>query len=445
MCILFIILLYLVILTIIMSRSSHLANHHTRSSFRSNKQKWLSVLFYMMFVLSLVAFLILLASKLDQEMPPSMYGSSLYISSSSSFYMSAMNSQNNQFNKFMAKSSVTASTITTSSSPSIAFFSPFHQSSDHVSSNGTLSFFAVSLPLYFVYLALLCLSFNNHSGNTLWFGMKMDFCEVFLTFCPVCQTYGNVQFNLSKADLFPSLGPQHQGNTVFNGVSAYNTNTATSAVSGSPAATTHATVTFCEANLRKEQSLLVPATASSSKKSLGCATGRSSMDARSNHTSVLTYAHLISSRQAKNSSANNCTSLADLDTVDTDNPSVSILNPITINRQDISMGSSMNSKRAASGNRNQCDCSRNSKMLEDEEEEEAVAESSHLQSKNSGESNDGKYRQSSLRSFHSIYNSDRFSVKSCIVRNNGNGDGDGSGSNRKEDHELVVLTLDLPD
>lgn len=63
-----------------------------------------------------------------------------------------------------------------------------------------LTYFQVSLPLYLVYFSLMLLSLNNHSGNTLWFGMRRDFCDYFLIVCPVFKTYGNVQIKWSFHD-----------------------------------------------------------------------------------------------------------------------------------------------------------------------------------------------------------------------------------------------------
>ena len=63
----------------------------------------------------------------------------------------------------------------------------------------TLSYFLVTIPLYVSYLSLIFLSFGNHSGNIWWFGMRRDFCELFLLFCPMFQIYGNIQVKLSSA------------------------------------------------------------------------------------------------------------------------------------------------------------------------------------------------------------------------------------------------------
>ena len=43
----------------------------------------------------------------------------------------------------------------------------------------------------------MLLSFNSHSGNLWWFGMRRDFCELFLIICPAFKIYGNVQLKFS--------------------------------------------------------------------------------------------------------------------------------------------------------------------------------------------------------------------------------------------------------
>ena len=103
-----------------MARNNHnLVNHHNNPSYRS-KQKWTNVFLYVLFIVSLISFEILLTTKLDHEMPPS-HHSTLYLHSSSSFYL-GMNNQNSQFNKLnsmlIAASVSTLSTSTSSSSSS---------------------------------------------------------------------------------------------------------------------------------------------------------------------------------------------------------------------------------------------------------------------------------------------------------------------------------------
>ena len=84
-----------------------------------------------------------------------------------------------------------------------------------------MSYFVVSVPLYFVYLLFIFLCFNSKSGNlckylfynlllaifflksfsiffTGWFGMRKDFCEIFLSIFPCMKIYGNIKIVLCK-------------------------------------------------------------------------------------------------------------------------------------------------------------------------------------------------------------------------------------------------------
>jgi NADH:ubiquinone oxidoreductase subunit 6 (subunit J) len=109
MCIALIVLLYLVILTVIITRSSsssgigahgsssnhHLVQHHNNGpggGYRSGKQRWASVLLYVVFVFGLIAFEVLITGKLEHEMPPTVHPT-VYLSGTGGFYFGSMNSQ----------------------------------------------------------------------------------------------------------------------------------------------------------------------------------------------------------------------------------------------------------------------------------------------------------------------------------------------------------------
>jgi hypothetical protein len=177
-----------------MNHNNHYNGHHSNVA-QSSKQRWSNVLFYFLFITSLIIFEVLLVNKLDNEMPPTSH----LLSPHHYLYAQSSNYNNNN-NKFVNPFLPSSFSNSVSSSQSINY-SNSGNSSNISSFLDSLSYFLVTLPLYFVYFSLICLSFNNHSGNTLWFGLKIDFCELFLNICSFCQIYGNVQIKLSKKDV----------------------------------------------------------------------------------------------------------------------------------------------------------------------------------------------------------------------------------------------------
>lgn len=160
MCIAFVILLYVVILTMIMTRnSSYLMQQHVNQSYRTN-QKCYRAFFFAIFIFSLLMFEILLTNKLDHDM-------------FSTDIMQQFQRNRNYMNEMTSYNKV-------------------HSSSSSLT--------AVSIPLYVSYISLIFLSFNYRSGNTWWFGMRRDFCEVFLNMCPIFQTYGNIQIKFQQTN-----------------------------------------------------------------------------------------------------------------------------------------------------------------------------------------------------------------------------------------------------
>lgn len=222
-----IILLYIIILTIVMRKTNqNLAHHHNN---HKPKHKWSNCLFYILFIFSLLAFEILLTNKLDQEMSSTNLIQQLHsiISMQSapnlpSQYQIPIVAQQQQYQQHQQQLHQQQQQLqqqpyqqqqpVNNIIPAQFYYNQMNQQQQQqlyqhqqqMSSNRNsslspirLSYFHVSLPLYVTYLSLIFLSFNNHTGNTLWFGMRRDFCEYFLLMCPVFKTYGNVQIKWS--------------------------------------------------------------------------------------------------------------------------------------------------------------------------------------------------------------------------------------------------------
>lgn len=443
-----IVLMYLIILTIIVTRSSHnLMHHHNNPGYRS-KQKWVNVLLYSLLIFSLCAFEILIATKLDYEMPPSLYQPT-YLPSplgggsggpTGGFYITGINSQNNnhfgQLNKFslLVLSSSSSSTarpfiIKNPITPSLSLMGSSSSSSTN------LSYLLVSLPLYLVYFALLCLSFNNHSGNTLWFGLKMDFCDVFLNVCcPSCQTYGNVQLKLTKHELFPFLSRSGASNSAHQ-----------QPLSTSNPNTNSQTVTFSTERIQTKKK---------GKKKKGAA--KLSIDTtHSNPASVMTaYGHMLVSNKPTeiddcgSSTQNNNISLCDL-ADEGDNPSISMLNHVNAH---FSGSSSIYSKKVTGGSRSLAAKSRATTMndevvelVEDQGDDELTNDKADEKSSKEKSNTAIKSSEYSLRSFNSNTNnqnnSDHLSIKSCNLKSSFT-----NSSTKPLYHQsAVIMNLEMPD
>ena len=57
-----------------------------------------------------------------------------------------------------------------------------------------MSYFTVCIPLYFVFIILICLSFGSKSNNW-WFGIRKDFATFLLSTCPCLREYANISYN----------------------------------------------------------------------------------------------------------------------------------------------------------------------------------------------------------------------------------------------------------
>ena len=184
MCISFIILLYIIILTLIMTRNSnHILQHQNNQ--RSN-QKCYNSFCYTIFIFSLLIFEVLLTNKLDQDM----YSTDL-MHQFHNFLQ--QNNQNNNMKNYMNELTYGGNN-NNNNNINRNFNNHFSSNSSSTSSCFTL----ISIPLYIAYMSLICLSFNNRSGNTWWFGMRRDFCDIFLNVCPIFQTYGNIQIKFQN-------------------------------------------------------------------------------------------------------------------------------------------------------------------------------------------------------------------------------------------------------
>ena len=176
-----IVLLYIIILTIMVRRNNQSLAYHTSQNYRAT-QKWSHVILYNFFFFSLLVFEVLLVNKLDYEMSSTLI---IYPQSKNVNYQMHGSNQNAQ-NHFINS-----------------------QDTNHMNNelfSDSLSYFSVTLPLYVAYVSLMCLSFNSHSGNMWWFGMRRDFCDLFLVICPLFKIYGNVQLKFSSNLNDPQLG-----------------------------------------------------------------------------------------------------------------------------------------------------------------------------------------------------------------------------------------------
>lgn len=84
-----------------------------------------------------------------------------------------------------------------SSSPTLHTIIHFNfvSSSSLGSSFQQISYFTVCIPLYFVFIILICLSFGSSRGNSWWFGLRKDFATFLLSTCPCLKTYANISYN----------------------------------------------------------------------------------------------------------------------------------------------------------------------------------------------------------------------------------------------------------
>jgi hypothetical protein len=244
-----IILLYVIILAIIMTRNNQNVMRQNQQIYAQQNQKCSNAIYYTIFVFSVIIFEILLTSKLDHEMFstnwfPHFHG--FYLQNSptgnnlnvnqNKFSSGGYQAQNQQTLPHLQQQHQQAlyqhsnvNIVQTQSflkggyhhmPPSALKSNPFNQNSNSSAfysvvrqgmqnsqptqdapttlTTATFSFFLVTLPLYVAYFSLILLSFNSHSGNLWWFGMRRDFCELFLIFCPMFKIYGNIQLKLSS-------------------------------------------------------------------------------------------------------------------------------------------------------------------------------------------------------------------------------------------------------
>lgn len=147
----FIVLLYIFILTLFASRVGHgsqdlMNQERVQPSNFGHNQKWLSLLLKTILYFSLLTFLILLITKLDDQ--PNFY----------SFEQFIQNSKN----------------------------------------RASLSYFMCTIPLLIAHICLCLLSFSNRTGNVWWFGVQRDLCEYFIEWFPGLKLYGNVKYTSRK-------------------------------------------------------------------------------------------------------------------------------------------------------------------------------------------------------------------------------------------------------
>ena len=178
-CLLFIIWLYMLILTITItlnmrshSPGGHQPTNQQTSSYhaltiQNIQSKWLSLVFYTMLLLSVLMFEVLLVNKLENEAHLRLFNNFRQNYFNYHYKQQLMLEQPDYYNnmKYMT-----------------------WPASDNIK-----SYLMTSSPLYLAYLALILLSFNSRHGNVWWFGLgRHNFCDLFLTALPVFKTYGNV-------------------------------------------------------------------------------------------------------------------------------------------------------------------------------------------------------------------------------------------------------------
>jgi hypothetical protein len=227
-------LIYLIILTIILRRSYRNLMLNAQTNYRTI-QRCSTVIFYTIFIFSLILFEILLVIKLDKVMKSTDIMDNIHYLLDHQKYMKPMPVQilnSNNINININTNENDNKDIFIKNNGNIySHYSiqreivpihynniPFqrlnqpeisdnnnniknntsHNSFNHIYDYASfLSYFVVSLPLQLAYFSLMCLSFNSHSGNYWWFAMRRDFCDIFLKFFKVFRTYGNIKVKLT--------------------------------------------------------------------------------------------------------------------------------------------------------------------------------------------------------------------------------------------------------
>lgn len=68
---------------------------------------------------------------------------------------------------------------------------------------------AVTVPLFISLLTLILMSFGAKGGNHWWFGIRKDFCQFLLGFCPCLQEYGNIAYSIQSSHDPASINTGH--------------------------------------------------------------------------------------------------------------------------------------------------------------------------------------------------------------------------------------------
>lgn len=473
-----IILLYMVILTIVMRRNNQNLinhNHHHKS-----KHKWSHVLFYAMFIFSLLSFEILLSNKLDQDMASTnlfdhlnsiinlqqhqllhqqtqqnqhqQHQQSATNFIKSHYYPNHINSNYKNYPLQHVASSIigppspasSLATTTTlspqlsSTSPSIVFTSLTSSSKPNVSPASRLSFFAVTIPLYFTYFSLICLSFNSHSGNGWWFGMRRDFCEYFLFLCPIFQIYGNIQIKLNSSS---GRFNDNQQQDLLNDVVVVNNNNNSNTRSNVNNNNTNSNDNEASTGGQDDRG---QQNRSGNRQQRQTPSSTDNILSRnyqiSNETSLMTF----NFNQNQNNSANmddESALIGDAGDLDTNNPSVSMGNPLSSTTGGRIAGHMSSASSLSNKNR-----SVNSSSINKNKKRSAAKMKENLSLNN---------RQFSIPSYISNYSSsDRASLKSLYLLNQINNSSSGKAcSNTNNNSKLngknvkvgKIVLLDQPD
>ncbi|CAF0733955.1 unnamed protein product [Brachionus calyciflorus] len=188
-----IILLYLFILTIISSRlTQRNSNGRELSSLQDTHviyqtnftQKFLSLLLKTILYFSFLTFLILLISKLDQQLE----------------------------------------TTTNNYNIDDIFINYYYQNKIVKKQKDFISYFSCTIPLLVSHVCLLLLSFSNRTGNVWWFGIQKDLCEYLINWVPWLKLYGNVKYTNKKSNRELNTEPDNSSLITFGNTSSTDEN-----------------------------------------------------------------------------------------------------------------------------------------------------------------------------------------------------------------------------
>lgn len=421
MCIALIVLLYIIVLTIVMTRSHHNSLHHNHQIYNQS-QKWSNVFFYTLFIVSILVFEILLTNKLDYEMSSTDIFHQLHsflqhnTQNHQLIYQNQHMSNNHNFNgNNYLGNYIGTRPLLGSSSFSQYVPSSNSQNNSNTSNISNLSYFMVTIPLYLAYLSLMCLSFNNHSGNLWWFGIRRDFCELFLLLCPPFQIYGNIQIKLSSKSDMDGLNDNQNLTVISRNNRSSNRNN------------NNNTIRNNEEIITEQSRRLI-------------AENSSSVLPRSNEASLMTFNLNQLRSQHLNDSSTNTNNLNYLDSANSNaNNSTNNEINLSIDLESINMNPANNvSVTVSETNNNNNSATNNQAQLAQTNSGSALPASSNRitlkrlrffkkfgrntdsrnNNRHSNNSSGHNIRQHSIRSYYSAYNSDRASIKSANININ---------------------------